>query len=124
MFTRAFVILLLGLQINGCAQIQRADMAKKAQGSMVGLSREQVLSCMGPPANKQSDGDTEVWQYASGNGYQVADYDHGSVVSSARFCTVNVVMSDGVVSRLNYLGPTGGLLSAGEQCAFAIQGCL
>jgi hypothetical protein len=124
MFTRAFVISLLSLHLNACAQIQRADMAKKAQGSMVGLSRAQVLSCMGPPANKQSDGSTEVWQYASGNGYQVADYDNGSVVSSARFCTVNVVMLDGVVSRLSYLGPTGGLLSAGEQCAFAVQGCL
>jgi hypothetical protein len=38
--------------------------------------------------------------------------------------TVNVTMTQGRVSRINYVGPTGGLLSAGEQCAFAVQNAL
>jgi hypothetical protein len=32
-------------------------------------------------------------------------------------------MVEGRVSRVNYVGPTGGLLTGGEQCAFAVQNC-
>jgi hypothetical protein len=38
-------------------------------------------------------------------------------------CTVNVTMTNGRVGRVNYVGPTGGLLTPGEQCAFAVQNC-
>jgi hypothetical protein len=40
-----------------------------------------------------------------------------------RSCTVSVVMTDGSVSRVNYSGPTGGVLTKGEQCAYAVQNC-
>jgi hypothetical protein len=46
-----------------------------------------------------------------------------SATASRRYCTVNVVMSDGLVSRVNYAGPTGGPLTGGEQCAFAVENC-
>jgi hypothetical protein len=36
---------------------------------------------------------------------------------------VSVVMADGQVNCVNYSGPTGGLLTGGEQCAFAVQNC-
>ncbi len=137
--------------LMGCA-VQRAVVAQGAQEKMVGMSREQVLACMGPPATKAAEGATEVWSYGSGNdrtttigtGYAQT---HGSISgerrgnqfsatgeatttslatvnSSRRYCTVNVVMTDGRVSRLNYAGPTGGILTGGEQCAFAIQNCV
>jgi len=87
---------------------------------MVGLSEEQVLTCMGPPASKASEGQTEVWSYNSGDGTTVASgsvsYGNFSGVSSRRFCQINVVMSGGAVSAVNYQGPTGGLITAGEQC--------
>ena len=54
--------------LSGCA-IQRAQVAQDARAQMVGLSKEQVLGCMGPPANKAAEGQIEVWSYASGNGY-------------------------------------------------------
>jgi hypothetical protein len=38
-----------------------------------------------------------------------------SAITRQRFCTVNVVMTAGKVSALNYTGPTGGLLTSGEQ---------
>jgi hypothetical protein len=38
-------------------------------------------------------------------------------------CTVNVTMMDGKVKRMNYVGPTGGLLSQNEQCFFAVANC-
>lgn len=40
-----------------------------------------------------------------------------------RSCTVSVVMTNGFVSRVNYSGPTGGVLTKGEQCAYAVQNC-
>ena len=48
----------------------------------------------------------------------------GTAVSSSRFCNVNIVMTAGLVSAVNYTGPTGGLLTAGEQCAYAVDPCV
>lgn len=133
--------------LAGCA-IERAQVAQDARAQMVGRSKEQVLACMGPPGNKAAEGQTEVWSYASGNGYSAtmatADVNttgqatrtgnqvygsanstgFGTAISTRRFCTVNVVMTNGMVSAVNYQGPTGGLLTAGEQCAFAVDACV
>jgi len=145
------IIVCCALGVAGCA-VQRAVVAQGAQERMVGMSREQVLACMGPPVTKAAEGATEVWSYGSGNdrtttigtGYaqtngsisgeqrgnqfsatgQATTTSLATVNSSRRFCTVNVVMMDGRVSRLNYAGPTGGILTGGEQCAFAVQNCL
>ena len=139
------------IALAGCA-VQRSVIAQGAQEKMVGLSREQVLACMGPPSTKAAEGATEVWSYGSGNDRTTTigtgfAQTNGSISgerrgnqfsatgaatttslatinSSRRFCTVNVVMTDGRVSKLNYAGPTGGILTGGEQCAFAVQNCI
>jgi len=94
------------------------------------------LTCMGSPANTAATGSTEVWTYSSGNGrtdtFGVADAwgDHGwltgsgSTTTTSRYCKIDVVMIGGRVTHLNYSGPTGGLLSQGEQCAYAVENCL
>jgi hypothetical protein len=124
---RNLVIVALGAALAGCA-IQRAEIAQDARAQMVGMSKERVLACMGAPANKAAEGATEVWGYASGNGMTVAtaSYDRygGTAVSSSRFCNINIVFSSGQVSAVNYTGPTGGLLTAGEQCAYAVSPCV
>jgi hypothetical protein len=83
---------------------------------------------MGPPSNRAAEGTTEVWGYASGNGMTVAsasfDRYGGTAVSSNRFCNINIVFAGGQVSAINYTGPTGGLLTAGEQCAYAVDACV
>jgi len=120
------------LFVSGACAIQRADVAHNAQAQMIGLSKENVLACMGPPLNKAAEGQTEVWSYTSGNGrvqssavvtgdtsYSVT----GIAVTTQRYCNIDIVMTNGVVSRVNYSGPTGGLLTPGEQCAFAVQNC-
>jgi hypothetical protein len=95
---------------------------------MVVLSKEQVLTCMGAAASKASEGATEVWGYNSGNGMTIANasYDRfgGTAVASSRFCNINVVIASGRVTAVNYTGPTGGLLTAGEQCAYAVDACV
>jgi hypothetical protein len=89
------------------------------------MPKEQVLACMGPPINKAAEGATEVWAYNSGNGMtstNISGDRHGATAtSSSRFCNVNIVMSRGQVTAVNYTGPTGGLLTAGEQCAYAVE---
>jgi hypothetical protein len=123
---RILIIAAVAALLAGCA-IQRAQVAQEAQGSMIGMPKERVLACMGPPINRATEGSTEVWAYNSSNGMTMTDASYGrfggSAVSSSRFCNVNIVMTAGQVSAVNYTGPTGGLLTAGEQCAYAVERC-
>jgi hypothetical protein len=50
-----YVLASLGLLNAGCA-FQRAEIAQEAQHKMVGLTKEEVLRCMGPPAAKMAEG--------------------------------------------------------------------
>lgn len=120
----------------GCA-VQRAQTAQDAKSQLVGMSKEHILSCMGAPENAATVGQTEVWSYSSGDGTTVSAGDtqfrrgafggiaaNTSTISSRRYCKVNVVMSNGIVGAVNYQGPTGGLLTAGEQCAYVVEACV
>lgn len=131
--TVAFITLsLVGLMISACA-IQRAQEASDAQAKMIGLSKEQVLTCMGTPTKTAAAGNTGVWSYNSGNSrtdtFGAADAwggggwasAFGSSTTTSRYCKVDVVINADHVSRVNYSGPTGGLLTKGEQCAFAVE---
>jgi hypothetical protein len=139
-------ILLLTV-LCGCA-VQRAETARSAKIAMVGMTKEQVLACAGQPAGKAAEGATEVWSYNSGNG-ATSTFSTASATSQGTaygtpgfasafgrssgwgashsqqfFCVVNVVMTGGTVAAVNYSGPTGALLTQGEQCAFAVQNCV
>jgi outer membrane protein assembly factor BamE (lipoprotein component of BamABCDE complex) len=124
---RSLGVVALCAALGGCA-FQRAEIAQDARAQMVGMTKEQVLACMGAPASKAAEGATEVWGFASGNGMTVAtaSYDRygGTAVSTNRFCNINIVFAGGQVSAVNYTGPTGGLLTAGEQCAYAVNACV
>jgi hypothetical protein len=108
----------LYLALAGCA-VQRAVVAQQAQGDMVGLSKEQILACMGPPLNKAAEGATEAWSYSTS---PTMILDRGS--GSTRYCNVTVLMTSGKVSAVRYQGPTGGLITQGEQCAYAVDACV
>lgn len=128
---RATLSVLTLLALAGCA-FERAQIAEEARAQMVGMSKAQVLACMGAPSSRMAEGSTEVWGYQSGNGHTDVDVSSqavggvvmGSAVASTRFCNVQVVLQGGRVVRVNYAGPTGGLLTAGEQCAFAVGNCV
>jgi hypothetical protein len=136
---RVAIGLVAAIALTGCA-IQRAQLSQDAKAQMIGKSKEQVLACMGIPNNKAVEGATEVWSYNSGNGYTEGTsvgsatlnrgygyaslFGSSSSVSQSRFCTINVTMASGRVQQLNYTGPTGGLLTEGEQCAFVLQNCV
>ena len=99
--------IVIGLALSACS-IQRAQIANDAQAKMIGLSKEQVLACMGPPLNKGTGGASEVWSYNSGKGGN---------------CTINVTIKDDHVSAVDYSGLTGGLFTPNEQCAYAVEKC-
>ena len=144
--TRLLILLVSAAVLSACA-VQRAQVAHDARSKIIGLTKEQVLACMGPPANRAAEGATEVWSYHSGDGTttvstfgssnttgtvsrsggfatgQATTFGSGFGVARQRFCTINVTILNGRVDRLNYLGPTGGLLTAGEQCAYAVEAC-
>src|SRR5262249_34552358 len=95
---RTVVAVVVAACVADCAG-ERTQIANYAQNKMVGLTKEQVLACMGPPASRATEGATEVWSYPSGN------------------CTANVTMMGGKVKRMNYVGPTN------EQCFFTVANC-
>ena len=109
--------------LAACA-FQRMQTAEVAQSRLVGMSKERILSCMGPPLHKAVEGQSEVWSYVSEIDRTRVSYGSGWAVGTRRSCSVNVVMTDGRVGQVNYSGPTGGLLSRGAQCAFAVQSCV
>jgi hypothetical protein len=123
--------IIVATPLTACA-IQRSETARTAKEQMIGLSKEKVLACMGPPSNQMTVGGTEVWAYASGNGQTIGSafasggsgFASGFGVSEQRFCKVNIVMTKNVVSEVNYSGPAGGVLAPVEQCAFAVQNCV
>jgi hypothetical protein len=124
---RVLGVLVALIALTSCA-FQRAATAEKAQSEMIGMSKEQILACMGPPQGSSAQGSTEVWSYSSG-GQQIGTaqvFGTGTVVGSshARYCVVNVVMQDGRVSHVGYQGPTGGLMTKGDQCAYAVENCV
>ena len=112
---KTMVVALVAAILADCS-IQRALIADDAQNKMVGLSKEQVLACMGAPRFKGAEGATEVWTYDTGFS--------GNSSGGKRYCTVNVTITGGHVNAVNYLGPTGGILSPNEQCAFSVANCI
>ena len=114
--------------VTGCAQLEQANIAKSAQSQMVGISKEDVLSCMGPPHRRMAEGQTEVWAYDASSGSTLsADPVLGSQSIDRLYCTINVVMASGRVSRLDYAGRTTGSdfgVASGAQCAVAVHKCV
>lgn len=100
------------------------------------MSDQQVLACMGVPERQAAVGDTEVWSYTSGGdtstfgnaSESTNETGHTNVFGSShsihRYCVVNIVMTGGRVVAVHYTGRTGGLLTQGEQCGFAVQNCI
>jgi hypothetical protein len=101
--------------LGGCSVV-RSQQADEAQTKMIGISKEKLLACMGPPKNRMTQGATEVWSYGSGGSVN----DNGRI----KYCSINFVMSQGRVSQVSYSGPSGDLIAPHEECAFALQNCL
>jgi hypothetical protein len=130
------LVLFFAGAVGSSCSYQRAEVAADAKSKMIGMSREQVLACMGAPSQHAAVGETEVWSYPSGGDTRTFTTASGSIdaagnanavgssYSAHRYCIVNVVMTANRVSAVNYTGRTGGWATHGEQCAFAVQNCV
>jgi hypothetical protein len=103
------VLILLGCAAGlfACSR-ERLELAQDAQSYMVGLSKDEVQGCMGPPSQTTTQGSTEVWSFEPRNG---------------GLCTVSVVILGDRVSQVDYLSPTGERI-AGGQCSVAVRNCM
>jgi outer membrane protein assembly factor BamE (lipoprotein component of BamABCDE complex) len=130
MRTHAGALLIASLLVSACG-FQRAQLAKDAPNLMMGASKDQVLACMGQPANKSTAGTAEVWSYNSSSG-SVEPFETGgeqSLAPTARrpsptLCTVNITLVGGRVSKVSYTGPDGEAMAASQHCAYALEDCL
>lgn len=121
------------LPLLACESLRHDDAAAAAKIRMVGLTKEDVLGCMGPPRKKAKEGKTEVWSYLSTDGrnetrqskFKSTGYDYTHGARDRSFCTVNVVMKEGVVAKVNYVGPTAtNFYNRLDQCGYAVQACV
>lgn len=132
----ASLLVVVSCTLAAC-EFQRAQVASDAKKGLIGMPKESILQCMGSPVTTAYAGSTEVWTYQSGNnrtdsfgsvsgwvgpgGYMNG---FGSSTSTTRSCKIDLVMQGGFVSRVNYSGDTGGLITKGEQCGFAVENCV
>jgi outer membrane protein assembly factor BamE (lipoprotein component of BamABCDE complex) len=120
---RGILLTALGLGVAGCA-LQQSDLAMQAQRTMTGKTKEQVLSCMGPPISKATEGDIEVWKYQHSAGASVQSNYNGATVRS-RNCDALIYFASDRVQRLEYGGNTSnGILAPRAACGALIERCL
>lgn len=131
----ASIAVTMALVLSGCGSFERVELAERAKSELVGLSKEELLACMGAPSEQASAGDTEVWDYDSG--VETVATTTGSATATNRrffgsqitsfhrlYCEVSVVIEQDRVTRINYQGNTGGIFSEGEQCSYVVENCL
>ena len=111
--------------LAGCAEIQSTKIAKEARTKMIGLTKEQLLQCAGPPASKAAKGETEVWRYNSGGGATSYDSDGiGGTTAVTYYCIIDVNINSDRVQRIDYSGNTSAGLYEDVFCASAIRRCV
>ena len=97
--------------------------------AMIGLSKQDVLVCMGDPVRRHWVAQaTEVWTYPVGvtttgtppwgGGLNFAASSSGPLP-----CDVKLVMTNAHVSQVAYSLPDDQALPSGRQCTFLVQAC-
>ena len=120
---------------TGCS-IERAQLAERAKSEMVGLSKTDILTCMGRPDSRSGSEDFEEWVYSHSDSPGIGNT-HGrldeetttggggtTTTARGRYCIVHIRFRRDTVSSVRYSGQTGGIFTRDEQCAFLVSGCL
>jgi predicted aspartyl protease len=119
----------LALILTSCGPIRSAQVADQING-MIGLSKEHVLSCMGPPSETAQVASTEVWSYSTrGPVTSTAlisanqNFAVGSLTTHQEYCLVNLTMKNDLVVAANYRSQ-GKLLSPSLPCYSVLHACV
>jgi hypothetical protein len=121
---KAWIAASLGLSIGvGACGMEWPEPDQVAQAKMIGLSKAKIRACLGPPDWRKSVSATEIWSY----GFGATQIEGQGFATSGNprhpRCRVNIVMTNGVVSQVNYAGLAGDSLDLGERCAFPVAAC-
>jgi hypothetical protein len=120
--------LIAAMTLAGC---QPLEVDQVAQQSMIGLSKRDVLACLGAPAHRAPAGQaTEIWTYVGGQmrgyGPQWAIGLNTNLLpfTAGGSCDVILVMTNGHVSEVGYAAVGGLRLPLGQECVFPVQACV
>jgi hypothetical protein len=118
----------LALLLGGC---QPLEVDQVAQQSMIGLSKREILACMGRPAQRVPAGQgSEIWTYVGGQmrgyGPQWAIGLNTNLVpfTPGGSCDVVLVMTNERVSQVGYTAVDGNGLPLGQECLFPAEACV
>jgi hypothetical protein len=124
----ATVGLIAALTLSGC---QPLEVDQVAQQSMIGLSKRDILACMGEPAQRVRAGDrSEIWTYVGGQmrGYgpqwAIGLNTNLFPVTLGGSCDVVLVMTNAQVSQVGYTAVDGLSLPLGRECLFPVERCV
>ena len=124
----AALSLIVVLALSGC---QPLEVDQVAQQSMIGLSKRDILACLGQPAQRVPSGQaTEIWTYAGGQmrgyGPQWAIGLNTNLVpfTPGGSCDVVLVMTNAHVSEVGYTAVDGSGLPLGRECVFSVERCV
>ena len=111
----------LTLMLSGCGPtvFGRSSIAEDAQTQMLGLSKQDVLSCAGMPNRTMRSEGVEYLLYSHRE--QHSDDDGGTYT---RNCEVTIALDRGRVSKVSYRGRTGGWISKDAACYFVVKDCV
>ncbi len=115
----------------GACEGEPLEVNQVAQQSMIGLSKRDILACLGPPAERAPAGQaTEIWTYVGGQmrGYG-PQWAIGLNTNLLPFtppgsCDVVLVMTNAHVSEVGYAAVDGGALPLGRECVFPVERCV
>jgi len=113
----ALFMVLFGL--GGCAKLDRAAKAEKAETALIGLSKERLLACAGVPHRQTATNEWEYFTYFASGGSV-----GGKGAVTRRYCEATFVLQNNKVVGVNYTGETGGLLYGDEQCGYIVANCV
>ena len=93
----SIILIPIALLAFGCASgPETTELNQKLRG----MTKQELLSCMGSPATSTREGNMEFLAYKHRNVYDKYSYQ----------CDANFILTDGKVSKLNILGDVPGTL--------------
>jgi hypothetical protein len=130
------VVSFLAVQLSGCGgnnAYTRSDIAKAAKTELIGMTKENLLSCAGVPNGSYVSNGTEFLSYRSGGSTShsayttpgIGGYAPRTYISSRnRYCDINITLKNNIVRKVNYSGKTGAALSRDSECAYVLERCV
>ena len=135
--TTAISTIMLGAILLSACALQRARIAERAKTDMIGLSKPEILDCMGQPDSRSGGDGFEQWTYSRSDNPGIGDFGGASnsrapnvgiggetqTTARGRYCVATVTFRRDSVSSIRFSGTTGGIVTRDEQCAFLVSAC-